>query len=258
MRFGVTIAATAAFFLLSGCATLPNGKADPRDPFERANRSIYGFNNGLDKAIFRPTARAWKAVMPVPVRRGISNFANNLGYPGTIINDLLQGKFAQGGHDFTRLVINTVFGFGFFDPATKAGLERHDEDFGQTLGKWGVPAGPYIMLPIFGPSSVRDAPARLADDYTDARHYISNPYVNWGIWGIDKIETRASLLDLDAALDRTFDPYAFIRNAWIQRRQYLVRDGEPESDTSIEDPGIEDPEPPSEPPAQPPTEPPAK
>ncbi len=236
MRFAVTIAATAAFFLTCGCASIPNGKADPRDPFERVNRSVYGFNNALDHAIFRPTARAWKAVMPVPARHGLSNFMNNLGYPGTIINDLLQGKFSQGGHDFARLVINTVFGFGFFDPATRAGLERHDEDFGQTFGKWGVPAGPYIMLPIFGPSSVRDAPARVADDYTDARHYITEPYLDWGLWAVGKIETRASLLDLDAALDRTFDPYAFIRNAWIQRREYLVRDGEPEPDSAPEDP----------------------
>ena len=226
MTIKAMTAATAAVFLLAGCATLPNGKADPRDPFERVNRSIYSFNNAADRAVFRPTARAWKAVVPKPVRHGLSNFISNLGYPGTIINDLLQGKFAQGGQDFARLVTNTVMGFGFFDPATAAGLERHDEDFGQTLGKWGVPAGPYLMLPIFGPSSVRDAPMRLADDYTNVRHYIADPYVDWGLWGVDKIEARASLLDLDAALDRTYDPYAFIRNAWIQRREYQVRDGE--------------------------------
>jgi phospholipid-binding lipoprotein MlaA len=237
MRTRAITAATAAFFLLAGCASVPNGKPDPRDPFERVNRSIYSFNSAADRAVFRPVARGWKAVVPRTVRHGLSNFTSNLAYPGTIINDLLQGKFAQGGHDFTRLVINTVFGFGFFDPATQAGLERHDEDFGQTLGKWGVPAGPYVMLPIFGPSSVRDAPARLADDYTSARHYISDPYVNWGLWGIEKIEVRASLLDLDAALNRTFDPYAFIRNAWIQRREYLVHDGEEVEDKPDADAG---------------------
>jgi len=219
-------AATAAVLLLAGCASVPAGKADPRDPFERANRSIYSFNTAADHAVFRPAARAWKATVPQPVRHGMSNFVNNLGYTGTIINDLLQGKFTQGGHDFTRLLINTVFGFGFFDPATAAGLERHDEDLGQTLGKWGVPAGPYLMLPFFGPSSVRDAPMRLADDYINARHYIKDPYVDWGLWAAEKLETRASLLSLDPELDRTYDPYAFIRNAWIQRRQYEVRDGE--------------------------------
>jgi phospholipid-binding lipoprotein MlaA len=200
------------------------------------NRSIYSFNNAIDHAVIRPTARAWKATVPVPVRHGLSNFTSNLGYTVTVLNDFLQGKFTQGGHDMTRLIINTVFGFGFFDPATRAGLERHDEDLGQTLGKWGVPAGPYIMLPLFGPSSVRDAPARLVDDWTDARHYITNPWVNWGLWGLDKLETRASLLDLDAALDRTYDPYAFIRSAWIQRREYLVHDGETQPDSDLEDP----------------------
>ena len=174
-------AATAAVFMLAGCATLPNGKADPRDPFERVNRSVYSFNSAADRAVIRPAARAWKAAVPARVRKGLGNFVNNLAYPGTIINDVLQGKFSQGGHDFTRLFINTVFGFGFFDPATAAGLERHDEDFGQTLGKWGVPAGPYLMLPFFGPSSVRDAPTKLADDYTNVRHYITDPYVDWGL-----------------------------------------------------------------------------
>ena len=233
MRIRAITAAMAAVFLLAGCATVPGGKADPRDPFERANRSIYSFNNGLDHAIIRPTARAWRTVMPKVVRKGLSNFVTNLAYPTTIVNDFLQGKFSQGGRDFTRLLINSVFGLGFFDPASRDGLERHDEDFGQTLGKWGVHAGPYIMLPIFGPSSVRDAPSRLVDDYTDIRHYFPNQYVRWGLWGVDKIEVRASLLDLDAALDRSFDPYALIRNAWIQRREYLVRDGDM-GDESVE------------------------
>ncbi len=235
MRIRIVSAATAALFLLAGCATIPSGKADPRDPFERVNRSIYGFNSAADRAVLRPVARAWKTAVPNPVRHGLSNFLNNLAYPGTIVNDLLQGKFTQGGHDLTRLVVNTIFGFGFFDPATAAGLEGHDEDLGQTLGKWGVPSGPYLMLPLFGPSSVRDAPARLADDYTNARHYIKDPYLNWGLWGVGKIEQRASLLDLDAALDRTYDPYAFIRSAWIQRREYQVRDGEMAEDNTDAD-----------------------
>jgi phospholipid-binding lipoprotein MlaA len=108
-----------------------------------------------------------------------------------------------------------------------------------------VPAGPYIVLPIFGPSSVRDAPARLADDYTNARHYIKDPYVDWGLWGIGKLEVRASLLDLDAALDRTFDPYAFVRGAWIQRREFLVRDGESAPDSDLVDPEAPDAPPPN-------------
>lgn len=232
-------AAMAAVLLLAGCATVPGGKHAPGDPFERVNRSVYKFNTAADKAVFRPLARGWKAVVPVPVRRGLSNFVSNLAYPGTIINDLLQGKIAQGGRDFARLLVNTVEGLGFFDPAARAGLERHDEDFGQTLGKWGVPTGPYLMLPFFGPSSVRDAPARLADEYTDGRHYINDSTVRWGIWTAEKLELRASLLDLDPTLDHAYDPYAFVRSAWVQRRDYKVRDGEVSEDAADLDPDPE-------------------
>lgn len=225
MRHPVSAAAWAAVFVLSGCATVPAGKHDARDPFERVNRSVYRFNTSVDHAVLRPAARAWKAAVPAPLRRGLSNFVGNLGYPVTIINDLLQGKLRQGGDDFSRLLVNSVFGLGFFDPATRAGLERHDEDFGQTLGKWGVPAGPYLMLPLLGASSLRDAPAKAVDEYSDGRHYVQDPYLDWGLWATSKLEWRAGLLDADPVLDNTFDPYAFVRNAWLQRREYQVRDG---------------------------------
>jgi phospholipid-binding lipoprotein MlaA len=225
MKLPVSAAACAAVFVLSGCATVPAGKQDARDPFEHFNRDVFRFNTAADRAVFRPAARAWKAVVPAPVRHGLSNFVGNLAYPVTIINDLLQGKLREGGDDFSRLLVNTVFGLGFFDPATGAGLERHDEDFGQTLGKWGVPTGPYLMLPLLGPSSLRDAPAKLPDEYGDGRHYLTDPYVRWGLWTTSKLELRAGLLDADQVLDNTYDPYAFVRNAWLQRRQYQVRDG---------------------------------
>ena len=225
MKFPAQAAACAAVLLLSACATVPGGKHDPRDPFERVNRSVYRFNTAADHAVLRPAARAWKAAVPAPVRRGLSNFIGNLGYPVTIVNDLLQGKLRQGADDFSRLLVNSIAGFGFFDPATSAGLERHDEDFGQTLGKWGVPAGPYLMLPLLGPSSMRDAPSKLADEYSDGRHYLQDPYLRWGLWTADKVELRAAFLDTDSVLNNTFDPYAFVRNAWLQRREYQVRDG---------------------------------
>ena len=225
MKLPVSAAAWAAVFILSGCATVPAGKRDVRDPFERFNRGVYHFNTAADHAVFRPAARAWNVAVPAPVRHGLSNFVGNLEYPVTIINDLLQGKLRDGGDDFSRLLVNSIVGFGFFDPATSAGLERHDEDFGQTLGKWGVPAGPYLMLPLLGPSSLRDAPAKVVDDYTGGRHYLQDPYLKWGLWVSAKLELRAGLLDADAVLDRTYDPYAFVRNAWLQRREYQVRDG---------------------------------
>src|SRR5712672_590953 len=225
MRIRTFLAALSALFFLAGCASIPSGKADPRDPLERFNRSVYRFNVNADRAIFRPAATAWRAVVPRPVRRGLGNFVGNLEYPVTIVNDFLQGKFRDGGRDFTRLLINSALGLGFFDPATGAGFERHDEDFGQTLGKWGVPPGPYLMVPLLGPSSFRDAPAKLADEYSNGRHYIQNSDLKWGLWATEKLELSASLLDADATLERTYDPYAFVRNAWLQRREYLVKDG---------------------------------
>lgn len=225
--------------MLGGCATTPAGRHDPRDPLERVNRSVFRFNTAADHAVFRPAAKAWQAVVPTPVRHGLGNFAGNLAYPVTIVNDVLQGKLSDGGRDLTRLLVNTLFGFGFFDPATHAGLERHDEDFGQTLGKWGVPSGPYLMIPLLGPSSLRDAPAKFADEYANGRRYLQDPYLKYGVWVTSKLELRASLLDADAVLERTYDPYAFVRNAWLQRREYQVRDGavdEPAADTGEDTP----------------------
>lgn len=219
------LALLAALLLFGGCATLPPGQRDARDPFERLNRSVYRFNTAADRAVLRPVGRAWRAVVPVPVRRGLRNFTDNLAYPKTIINDFLQGKFADGGRDVARLVINTVCGLGLFDPATSAGLQHHEEDFGQTLGKWGVPSGPYLMLPLLGPSTVRDTPTKIVDDYSDGRHYLSDNKLRWGLWATSKAELRANLLDTDAVLERTYDPYAFVRSAWLQRREYEVHDG---------------------------------
>lgn len=219
------IALLATVLLLGACATLPPGPREVRDPFERFNRSMYRFNVAADRAVFRPTALVWRATVPQPVRTGLDNFAINLGYPTTILNDFLQGKFADGGRDLTRLIVNTLCGLGFLDPATAAGLERHQEDFGQTLGKWGVHSGPYLMLPLLGPSTVRDAPAKLADDFSDARHYLRDPYLRWGLWAVNKAELRAKLLASEDLLERTYDPYAFVRSAWLQRRDYAVRDG---------------------------------
>ena len=215
----------ALLLLLTACASLPPGPRDARDPFERFNRSMYKFNNAADHAVLRPTARAWRAVVPSPVRRGLGNFVSNLAYPNVILNDLLQGKIADGGRDVARLVINTVCGLGLLDPATEAGLQKHNEDFGQTLGKWGVHSGPYLVLPLLGPSTVRDAPSKLVDDYGDARHYLTDNYLRYGLWVTNAVELRAGLLDYDKVLDQAFDPYALVRNLWLQRRESQVHDG---------------------------------
>jgi phospholipid-binding lipoprotein MlaA len=212
-------AALAAALLLGGCATLPPGsKPDPRDRFERANRTVYAFNRAVDHAVLRPVARGYVKVTPKPVRRGISNFLANIDYPITIINDVIGVG-------------------GLFDPATHWGFEKHDEDFGQTLGKWGVSSGPYLMLPIFGPSTVRDAPAKVIDHFSTPRTYVFNTNVDLGVSLVGAVDKRAGLLSTDEMVDNAYDPYAFLRNAWLQRREYQVRDGKVPPDEEPKDDG---------------------
>lgn len=231
------VAAFAAALLLGGCATLPPGsKPDPRDRFERANRSVYAFNKTIDHAVLRPVARGYVKVTPQPVRRGISNFLANIDYPITIINDALQGKVHDGLRDAARFGINTVVGVGgLFDPATHWGFEKHDEDFGQTLGKWGVHSGPYLMLPIFGPSTVRDAPAKVIDHFSTPRTYFLSTNADLGLSVVGAVDKRAGLLDTDEMIDNAYDPYAFLRDAWLQRREYQVRDGNVPPDETLKD-----------------------
>jgi phospholipid-binding lipoprotein MlaA len=236
-------AALAAALLLGGCATLPPGsEPDPRDRFERANRSVYAFNRALDHAVLRPVARAYVKVTPQPVRRCVANFLSNIDYPITIVNDALQGKVHDSLSDIGRFGINTVVGVGgLFDPASHWGFEKHDEDFGQTLGKWGVQPGPYLMLPILGPSTVRDAPAKVVDHYSTPRAYLLDTYADLGVSVVGAVDKRAGLLDTDAMIDSAYDPYAFLRNAWLQRREYQVRDGKvpPEEELKDETPDKE-------------------
>src|ERR1700690_1040491 len=184
MRFLNLLAFMACMSALSGCATLPPGhQPDPRDRFERMNRSIYAFNVTFDRAILHPAAVGYVKITPSPVRRSVSNFLSNLAYPRTIINDLLQGNFHDGASDTARLLINSVIGIGgLFDPASSAGLDRHVEDFGLTLGHWGVGNGPFVMLPFLGPSSVRDTAGLIPDEATYPSWYISNPYASGSLF----------------------------------------------------------------------------
>jgi phospholipid-binding lipoprotein MlaA len=213
--------------VLAGCASVPSGKPDPRDPWERFNRSVFNFNETLDRAIAKPVAKGYVKVTPRIVRTGISNAYSNLDTVPTVINDLLQGKFRQAGHDSARFLMNSTLGLGgLFDPASAAGLDSNDEDLGQTLGKWGVKAGPYLMLPVLGPSSARDAFSRAADTSLEPVWYLEDDSTRYWIRFGDLLDQRASLLELDAQLERSYDRYAFIRNAWIQRREYQVKDGD--------------------------------
>ena len=179
-------------------------------------------------------AKGYVKVTPRVVRTGISNVFGNLDTVPTIINDALQGKFKQVGHDSARFLLNSTLGLGgLFDPASAAGLEYNDEDLGQTLGKWGVKSGPYLMLPVLGPSSARDGFARAADTFLEPVWYLEDDSTRYIIRLGDLLDQRASLLELDSQLERSYDKYAFVRNAWIQRREYLVKDGNVE-DESLE------------------------
>jgi phospholipid-binding lipoprotein MlaA len=216
---------------LAGCATLPSGKADPRDRFERFNRSVYKFNTALDHAILRPVAREYVKVTPQPVRTGINNVLTNLAYPVTLVNSFLQGKFHDGMSDAARLLVNSTIGIGgLFDPASGMGLDRHQADFGQTMGRWGMHSGPYLMLPFLGPSTVRDGFGLVPDylllhEIETVKLFDNNEYVEWGLFALGTVNRRSQLLDEDRILDSAYDPYAFLRNAYLQRRDYLIHDG---------------------------------
>lgn len=232
-----------ATLLLCGCATTQSQLApSPRDPYERMNRSIYHFNDTMDRAFLKPAAKGYRAVVPQPVRKGLGNALSNLSYTTTLANNILQLKLGNAMEDLSRLIINTTIGIGgLWDPATKMGIPRNDEDFGQTLGRWGVPSGPYVMLPFFGPSTVRDAPGLGVDILvTDGSHYIEEDKIRYSVLGLEVLDMRVRLLPLDETLAGTYDPYAFIRNAYLQRRDYLVKDGAVEEET-LEDPGLDDP-----------------
>ena len=230
-RFPGVLAALACVAFLAGCATAPTTKRDPRDPFERMNRGTFAFNNAVDRGVLRPVAKAYHKVTPNFIETGVSNFFDNLETPRTIICNLLQGKFKASLSDTGRLLLNTTLGLGgLLDPATDAGLAKNDEDFGQTLGKWGIKPGPYLVLPFLGPSDLRDGIGRVPDAYTNPAAYIEEDKVRYGLYGLSAIDTRTQLLSLDDALDQAYDPYSFMRNAYLQRRQYLVTDGQAAED----------------------------
>jgi phospholipid-binding lipoprotein MlaA len=234
--------------LLAGCATTNMGT--PGDPLERMNRATYRFNDSVDRAVLRPVATAYLNHVPQVVQQGIDNFLENLAFPTTIVNDLLQLKIKDTLVDLGRFTVNTTLGLGgLLDPASHFGIPKNDEDFGQTLGRWGVPSGPYVVVPFFGPSSVRDAPSLYVDGQTDLRValHIDNK-VEWTLAGISLVHRRSELLPFDAQFDAAYDRYAFIRNAWLQRREYQVKDGDVPDDIPLDE--LEDLEDPAEPPAE--------
>jgi phospholipid-binding lipoprotein MlaA len=218
----------ASLSLLGGCAT--NG--NPRDPLEPLNRAVYQFNDGFDKVLAKPAAEAYRFILPNFMRTGVSNFFSNINDVIVLLNSLLQGKLNQAGIDLARLMVNTTVGvLGLFDVATELDLEKHNEDFGQTLGVWGVANGPYLMIPLLGPSDFRDAVGLVAEYYTDPEFYLfTHSPENWIVFGTRVVNLRANLLDSERIFDvAAMDKYAFLRDAYLQRRRSLIYDGNPPS-----------------------------
>jgi phospholipid-binding lipoprotein MlaA len=211
---------------LSGCATTAATTAG--DPLERMNRATHRFNDAIDRAVLKPVATRYRDHVPQWIRTGVGNVLEHLGFPTTIVNDLLQLKIKDTLVDLGRFTVNSTLGIGgLLDPASRFGIPKNDEDFGQTLGRWGMPAGPYLVLPLLGPSTVRDAPSNVVDGYTDIRTQADlKDAERAGVAALSIVDRRAQLLSLESSLQSAFDRYAFIRDAWLQRREYQVKDGD--------------------------------
>ncbi len=222
-----------ATVLVTGCATTRSAIDSVRtasgetDPIEPVNRVIYTVNDKVDRAVFKPLAQGYEYVLPVQVRSCVSNVFGNIADVPASLNNFLQGKFKEGGSDVCRVGVNTTVGvLGCFDVASKWGFDKHNEDFGQTLGRWGVPSGPYLVLPLFGPSTVRDGAALLVDSYLDPMRYINDIPVRNISYGVRLVDKRAQALDTTNFIDNAaLDPYVFVRDAYLSRRRSLVNDG---------------------------------
>jgi phospholipid-binding lipoprotein MlaA len=216
-----------ACLLLTGCATRDSSER-PRnpDPLEPVNRVIFRVNDVGDRYLAEPLARAYEKASPLAFRRGAGNFFDNIRYPITVVNQFLQGKAGDGGRDLARFVINSTIGLlGVFDPATEIGLTAHDEDLGQTLAVWGVPEGPFLMVPVFGPYTLTHALGEVADSQVSplVQYDDSSLTTKLGLWYL--LHKRYRILGAEEEVRRAFDPYLFVRDAYFQNRRYLILDG---------------------------------
>lgn len=237
----------AAALLVGGCATVGNppaadnapgqsvaasaaelAPAHPADPWEGFNRAMFAFNEALDRAVIKPVAQIYDTAMPELAKRGVRNFFGNLADLWIGANNLLQGKVGEAFSDWMRFGFNSTFGvFGLFDIASEAGLPKHNEDFGQTLARWGVGDGPYLVLPFLGPKTLRDAAAWPFDRWGNPTSHLEDDSARVAVKVVDVIDTRAALLPTDAERANAIDPYALVRDAYLQRRRYVIFDGNP-------------------------------
>ncbi len=237
-----TVATLAAAALLAGCAATPM-RAD--DPFEPVNRASYKVHEVVDGNFVRPIAQAYVDYTPKPIQQAIGNVFGNIDDVFSVINDFLQGKLDKAGNDMGRVMLNSGFGIGgLIDIASEAGIPKGNEDFGQTLGVWGFPQGPYLFIPLFGPTTVRDGTGSLVRFYLGPIGYLPDVPVRNTLYGLGALDARASVLGSQSLAEQAaLDPYAFIRRAYLQRREYLLYDGNPprekddSGDAAIKDDG---------------------
>lgn len=217
-------------FVLAACASTggePPGNPET-DPWEGMNRSIYSFNTTVDRYTLKPIAKGYRAVLPQFMRTGVSNFSNNLYTPASAVNNLLQGKPIRMMSDLTRFIMNTTVGVaGFVDVASMSGMEEYNEDFGQTLAVWGIPDGPFVMVPVLGPYTLRDAFAIPANFYLDTLRQVDRSSIRDKLWALRFIDLRYRLLAAEALLEDSKDPYITLRESYLQNRRFVIFDGNP-------------------------------
>lgn len=234
--------ALAVFSLaLSACANVPKEQRSENDPWEPLNRPLYSFNTTFDKVTLKPVAKGYQKITPRPVRTGITNFMKNLVTPRSIINNFLQGKPAYGFSELGRFVINSTVGIGgLFDVATASGIERHREDFGQTAAVWGIPPGPYVMLPFLGPQTLRRAVLLPIDIASNPLYHYDNSSVRDKLYILRSIELRERLFAAERILEDSKDHYITVRESYLQNREYEVYDGNPPEDDEFFDEFFDD------------------
>lgn len=245
MRFGPTLASIIiALLLTSGCASHPSAPKEERseaDPWEPLNRQIHGFNTGLDKVTLKPLAKGYAIIIPKFLRTGIRNFSSNLRTPLNAINSFLQGKWEFGISETGRFVTNSTLGvLGIFDVATRMGAERHNEDFGQTFAVWGIPDGPFVVLPFLGPRTLRDAIATPLNIYGDLLIWYDNAPVRDKLYLIRAIDLREKLFTAESLIEGSQDRYISIREAYLQHRLFVIYDGDPPTNDDFYEDFMED------------------
>ncbi|KEZ76786.1 MlaA family lipoprotein [Salinisphaera hydrothermalis] len=246
-RFHFTLASLLAVLLLAGCVHSP--PSDPWDPLEPVNRFNYKLNEKADQYAVRPAAQVYNKIVPAPVQASVTHFFDNASQPVTMVNSLLQLKWGKFNQSLGRFMINSSFGLGgLFDVASKLKVPHPDEDFGQTLGYWGLGPGMYIYLPLLGPSDGRDLFGKLGDQFTNPINYVDQidtinndyPWVPYALRGIEGLNLRASLLGFDSTLKQQFDPYAFVRSYYLENRREAVYDGHVPAKLKRSDDGSQD------------------